>query len=211
MAVTDKAMSDGIVEELNRPLNYQPLRKRKTSFGSIRIGARTADLGDGLERFEKPLSLIPPEIEITVEYTDPQHWPVFNTNLQESDSLEEFARKVMEGTELPPLKFIQPGQIDLDRMADEMSQTYGANPTNVRKMLEIWSQYLNQDHLNDPDRRGNFDRAPKGRDVLRHRETGVKVYVVRRRYGTVTLQSEDGQEFALNNDIVETVYEKEYK
>jgi len=123
-----------------------------------------------------------------------------------------------------------------------MSAAYGAPKDNVRRMLDLWVQYVNQDHPNTPNRRGTFDRAKPtgdggnrdnelldrhgcldiykiaakakrfhGRDVLVHRETGVKVYVVRRRYGVVTLQSEAGQEFALNNDIVETVYEKEYK
>ena len=198
--------------------------------------------------FEKPLSPTPPTLPSTplVETTfvnQNDRWLQKNFGA-DRDGLEEFGRKVQEQmrSDLPPLKFIRPGQIDLDRMAGEMSQTYGANPTNVRKMLEIWSQFVNQ----DPVRPGSFDRAGptsagwspdglfpegildeqgrlnlyeisararrlRGRYVLRHRDTGVKVYVVRRRYGTVTLQSEDGQEFALNNDIVETVYDKEEK
>ena len=198
--------------------------------------------------FEKPLSPIPPQTDITVEFTEryqrtPQNTDWFNANLnREADSLEEFARKVTEGKDLPPLKFIRPGEFDIDKMTEEMSQAYGANPAAVRKMLEIWSQYVNQ----DPVRPGSFDRAGptsagwspdglfpegildeqgrlnlyeisararrlRGRYVLRHRDTGVKVYVVHRRYGMVTLQSEAGQEFVLNNDIVETVYEKEDK
>lgn len=189
-------------------------------------------------RFEKPLSLIPPETNVTIEFTtNHQKSDWFKQVGTDSDGLEVFGRKVQEHirSDLPPLKFIRPGHLDLDKLSDEMSAAYGAPKDNVRRMLDLWVQYLNQ----DPNSQGSFDRAQptsagwnpddlfdnqgrlgmyeevakrlQGRDVLVHKETGVKVYVVRRRYGVVTLQSEDGQEFVLNNDIVETVYDKESK
>ena len=192
-------------------------------------------------RFEKPLSPIPPTLPSTplVETTfvnQNDRWLQENFGA-DRDGLEEFGRKVQEHirSDLPPLKFIRPGHLDLDKLSDEMSAAYSAPKDNVRRMVDRWVQYLNQ----DPNSQGSFDRAQptsagwnpddlfdnqgrlgmyeevskrlQGRDVLVHKETGVKVYVVRRRYGVVTLQSEDGQEFVLNNDIVETVYDKESK
>lgn len=233
-----------------RGQNLRAFRDYEFDFGPGVLGAWWRDPSyekarPGFGRFVKPLTPIPPGTTGFGRFTtEKQNTDWFKENMGRSDSLEEFGRKVLEHmrTDLPPLKFIRPGHLDLGKMADELSAVYGAPRDNVQRMLDIWVQYVNQDHLNDPDRHGTFDRARptgeggnrdnelfdrhgclnlyeiaararrlRGRYVLRHRDTGVKVYVVRRRYGMVTLQSEDGQEFVLNNDIVETVYDKEEK
>lgn len=233
-----------------RGLNLRVFTDYKFDFGDGILGAWRSEPSykQASPGFERPLSPIPPETSCTIEFTtNHQNSDWFNSNSGDRpDSMEEFCRKVMVDPELPPLKFVRPGELNWDSLAKELSETYGGNPGNIRKMLDIWTQYLHQDPLNDPNRRGSFDRkgptsagwSPdglfpegilderghlnmyeiaararrlRGRDVLVHRDTGVKVYVVRRRYGIVTLQSEDGQEFVLNNDIVETVYDKEGK
>lgn len=241
IAVTEAAMAQGPVEEL---LNYQPLREQQALFGNVWVGIRVPDYSAARTTFEKPLTLIPPETDITIEFTtNRQESDWFKHNLGgDSDNLEDFNKRVRKhlSPDLPPLKFIRPGQLDLGKMADELSAAYGAPRDNVQRMLDIWVQYVNQ-NPDFPPRQGSFDRTGptsagwnpdgvfddqgrldmyeiaakakrfQGRDVLVHRETGVKVYVIRRRYGMVTLQSEAGQEFVLNNDIVETVYDKESK